>query len=67
MRRVTPEFRFPFYKFCVAINQHVAHVFAFADRAEFQAGRKFRGQILQAVHGEVRLLIEQGDFEFKRP
>ena len=59
--------RFQLYvleKFRVAIDQHVADIRAFADGAENQAGGQFRRQILQAVDGEVGLVLEQRDFEF---
>ena len=51
-------------KIGVAVNQHVARVGSFADRAQSQAGRQVGRQIFLAVDGEVGTVFEQRDFEF---
>ena len=47
-----------------AIEEDVADIGPLADGTQFQTVWQFGGQVLQAVDGEVRLAIEQGDFEF---
>lgn len=49
---------------CVAINQDVANVGALRDGAEFKARRQFGRQVLETVHGEIRAVFQQRDFEF---
>ena len=53
-----------FQKRPIAVDKHLTGIFAFGDGAEGEAGRQFRGQILQAVHREVGLLLDQCHFEF---
>jgi hypothetical protein len=48
----------------VPINQHIAHIGAFADGAELQAGGQFGRQIFEAVDGQIRLVLEQRDLKF---
>ena len=50
----------------VFVNQHIAHVLAFADCAEHEAAWQFRGQILEAVHGKISLLADERHLEFLR-
>src|SRR5947209_5722457 len=45
-------------------HQRVAHVFAFADGADVQAGGKLGRQIFQAVNREVDAALVDGFFEF---
>ena len=48
----------------VAIDQHVPHVGALADGAKREAGGQIGRQVLQAVHGQIGAMFEQGHFEF---
>ena len=49
---------------CIAINQNIAHIFALRRGGQDQARRNFRRQILQAVDGEVGLVLQQSHLEF---
>ena len=50
----------------IAVDQHVTHVRALADRAELEASRQFGWQVFQAVHRQVGSMLEQRDFQFLR-
>ncbi len=44
--------------------KHVARIFAGRNGGNFEIGGQLRGQILQAVHGEVNPVFDQGFFDF---
>src|SRR5207248_9354799 len=48
----------------IAIEKHITNVLSFTRGPQFEARRKIRRQILQAVHRKTGLTIEQGEFEF---
>ena len=48
------------------MNQHVAHIGAFADRAQFETSRQVGRQILEAMHGEIARVVEQRFLDFFR-
>ena len=48
----------------VPVNQHVTHISPFPHGSQFQTVGQFGGQVLQTVHGQIRSLFEQGNFQF---
>ena len=48
----------------IAIYQHIADIGSFSDCSELQPRGQFGRQIFQTMHGHVRPILEQRDFEF---
>ena len=50
----------------IPVNHHIANVRSLAHATQLQTWRQFGRQILQAVHGQISLAIQQRCFEFFR-